>query len=268
MFSRTLKMAFWVAYDHLLKLMLINLLCILLLTPVGVFFYGAIISEDSPPFILGAVLAFGVIFGILLPIMMSGLAFMTKEIIETREGFVGSFFLGIRRFALRAIMIGLVTTGSIGALLVSAMLYVDIFSESYPLLGFTFAAFALWGAAFVALTAMYSPVTLVQKGAGVIETVKLSALLVVGNLKQTLGLALVCFIIGIASLAPPVLFLFSLAPLVVVVSSGYEMMSRRYDGLASENADDLLRRPTILYNDEEDDFLNRGARDFFYPWKS
>lgn len=268
MFSRTLKMAFWVAYDHLLKFMLINLLCVLLLAPVGVFFYGALVSEESPPFLAGAMLAIGILFGILLPVMMSGLAFMTKEIIETREGFLGSFFLGIRRFALRAVMIGLVTTGSIGALLISAVLYIDIFSESFPLLGFTLAAFALWGVAFVVLVAMYAPVTLVQKGAGVLETVKLSALLVIGNLRQTLALVLVCSMIGVASLAPPVLFLFSLAPVVVVVSSGYEMMSRRYDGLASENADDLLRRPSILYNDEEDDFLNRGVRDFFYPWKS
>ena len=55
-----------------------------------------------------------------------------------------------------------------------------------------------------------------------------------------------------AALLPLFIFIYGGAVLVLL-SSAYELLSRKYDHIAS--------------NDAADDYLNRGLRDFLFPWK-
>ena len=106
MLSRTLKMALWVAYDHLGKLIVVNLIasgmCVLPVIAVSV--AASRLSGAALTAVLAAacVVAFLACFS-----CGAALACMIRVLIETRDGSVGRFFAGLRGFALRGAALGL-----------------------------------------------------------------------------------------------------------------------------------------------------------------
>ena len=257
-------MAFWVCYDHLGKLLLVNLICVALLLVPG---YFALVSFnlDSP----GMAIVFGGGFsvltaGVLAPVFAAGIAQMSIELIETRDGSIRAFFSGMRRHSGRAVRLGLLYSAAFVCLATSTWFYAARFPERFAWLGYGLSAIALWCLFFLGLTLPLAGPALVHKSSGALAAVRLSALLVLDNPLFALGLAFYTVCWATLSLAPPVLMLFSLAPMVVLFCSAYEMLSRKYMAAPQSASGDTPQR---AIPDEEDDYLNRGFRDFLFPWK-
>jgi len=268
MLSRTIKMAFWVVYDHLGKLLLVNVLCTLALMVPGVFAYAAALTGDPGVMLMVAAPLVAVMAGVMAPVECAALAYMIKELIDTRDGSVGAFFTGLKRYFWRASGIGLLYLAAGACLGVSVWFYPSRLGDTLPWLGYTLSAVALWCLIFTGLTALLIFPALVQKNGGAGSTVKLSALLVLDNPFFMLGLALNTVLWAVFSLVPPVFMFLSVAPLMTLVSSGYEMLSRKYAALDARRAAGEDTKEWVMdYNDANDDYLNRGFRDFLFPWK-
>jgi len=263
MLGRALKMAFWVTYDHLGKLLLANLFCALILLVPGYVAYAAALRGDPAAALLAGVGVAVLTLGVLLPVMAAGLAHLAKELIDTRDGSLRTFFTGMRRYAGRAAGLGLVYVLAAGCLVTSVWFYASRLGARIPWLGYALSALALWGLVFAGLTALLCIPALVQKGGGVWSTVKLSGLLVLDNPLFCVGLAIHVAILGVFCLLPPVFLLLSMAPVMVLLSSGYEMLARKYAALEARGG----AGTEPAFDEDTDDYLNRGFRDFLFPWK-
>lgn len=266
MLARAMKMAFWVTYDHLGKFLLLGLIWSLaLLVPGWVAFAG--LSSDQPAVraVIGLPAAL-IAFGIVLPIPSAGLAHLIKVLIDERDGSIGDFFRGIRRYALPAIAIGILFVFGMASLGTSTWFYAAKLRDTAPWLGYAISGIALWCLLFAALMALLVLPTLVQKKAGLGETLKLTALLVLDNPLFSLGLAVQVLALTALCLAIFPLFIFVYGPaLAALTGSAYEMLARKYALKAAESG--AVPEPPAVLADEEDDYLNRGFRDFLFPWK-
>jgi hypothetical protein len=273
MLIRAVKMAFWATWDHLGKLLMMNVLCMLVLVLPGGAGLSAVASGDpwlaliaGAPLLLLALL--------LMPVLAVGMAQMAREIIDTRDTTPGAFFKGIRLYGWRAFRLGLAWLIVLVCLLTSVWFYAGRLGASAPLVGYTLSALAGWALLFALLGMQFLAPVLVQKRAGVAESMKTSLLLVLDNPLFCLGLALNGIVLASFSIMPPVLLLFSIAPVVMLETSGYEMLARKYAALAALDRGDpdpgarrIGRRVRLEFKDGEDDFLNRGFQDFLFPWK-
>lgn len=261
-------MAFWVLYDHLGKLLLVNVMCTLALILPGGLACAAFMTGDPGVMLYVGMPVLAVALGVVLPVGCAALAHMIKELIDTRDGSVSTFFSGVKRFFWRASGIGVLYLAAACCLGTSVWFYPSRLGDSLPWLGYALSAAALWCLVFTGLTTLLVFPALTQKNGGVLSTMKLSALLVLDNPFFVLGLAINALIWATFSLLPPVFMLLSMAPLMTLVSSGYEMLSRKYAAMAAQQAAGAgIQKRTMDYNDETDDYLNRGFRDFLFPWK-
>lgn len=269
MLGRSLKMAFWVSYDHIGKLILVSMLCSFpLVAPVWLLL-AALASGDPGLFMIAGLPAALVGLGILLPVLLAGIAHMVKVLIDARDGSVADTFRGIRLYWRRAIGVGLAYVAALICLPTSVWFYANKLGEAAPWVGYGLSAVALWLLAFAGLSAMFAFPALVQKRGSVGETLKLSGLLVLDNPLFAIGLALqVLAFTAVAIILTPVLFFLYGGMLMALVSSAYEMLSRKYALIEAKNetAQGGERTPAVP-DDSEDDYLNRGFRDFLFPWK-
>lgn len=277
MLGRALKMAFWVIYDHLGKLILANLLISLALMLVGAFAFAGLVYGDPLVRLTLGLPATVLCLGVVLPVGLAALAHMAKVLIDTRDGSLSDFFTGIRLYWRRAIAIGLIYLFVTTAFATSVWFYAAKLEDSVPWLGYAMSAVALWGLVFLVLTASLVMPSLVQKKVGVLETIKLASMLVLDNPVLTLGVTIQ--LIAITALmipVPPLLFVFYFAVVAVLGTTTYEMLARKYAvvaDLAGQSPDGKPRvtraalAAELAKQDEHDDFLNRGFRDFLFPWK-
>lgn len=268
MLGRALKMAFWVTYDHVGKLILANVLWFVAFAVPASLAWGAFATGEPAVRLVVAwpLLIAGV--GVVLPVMTAGLAHMAKVLIDKRDGSLGDMFRGIRMYGGRAAGIGLVYFFACASLATSAWFYAVKLHGAAPWLGYAISALAVWALVFVAMTSLMAMPALVQKKGGVVATVKLAALLVLANPLLVLGLALQLAAFTVLSvLVTPLFPLLYGAVAVVLVSSAYELLARKYAAAgAPEGALETGAGPRPM-TDEEDDYLNRGFRDFLFPWK-
>jgi hypothetical protein len=276
MLNRAIKMAFWVLYDHLGKLLVANLVWAL---SVGIPAFAAataFMTRDTSIIIVVGVPSIVLAFGVILPIMSAGLAHMAKILIETRDGALGDFFEGIRLYWRRALPIGLLYLLACVCLPVSIWFYATRLKDTAPWLGYAISGIAVWCLLFVALTSLLVMPALVQKKEGVRATLKITALLVLDNPFFSFGLALQFIILATMSLIPLLLVGISGSAAVVLSSSAYEMLARKYQAILVAKGDApaperpghvMFRNGRLEFDDERDDYLNRGFRDFIFPWK-
>ncbi|MCP4641466.1 MAG: hypothetical protein GY851_13575 [bacterium] len=265
-----MKMAFWVTYDHLGKLILASLIWSLPLVIPAFIAFGAFQTRDvATQVVLGAP-ALVIALGLVLPVVTAGLCHMAKVLIEERDGSVGDMFRGMATYWRRAMGLGmlyLIVTACFGT---SVWFYAVKLRESVPWLGYGISALALWALLFAGLTSVMALPTLVQKKDGVLKTVKLTALLVLDNpfLMCGIVLQLIGVTIVVVVLTPLVMFLYG-ALVCVLVSSIYELLARKYAivGAAPEGEGIAQWKAAMAEEDEKDDYLNRGFRDFLFPWK-
>ncbi len=272
MLPRALKMAFWVVYDHLGKLLLANLassfLCAL---PV------ALALAAAPHFSGAAALVFFSAAAVLASMAVfscaAALAWMVRGFIETRDGTVSLFFAGLRKFAPRGGALGLCYLFAGLCLLSSVWFYASRVGAAHPVIGYGLSAMALWSGVFLGLTALAAPSAMVQRDLGPAGAVKLAAVLVLDNPLFFAGLAVCSALMAAAAvLAPVLLVCFFLAPLVALHGAAYEMLARGYAAEAAARASGTAApggrgRARVDFDDANDDYLNRGLRDLIFPWK-
>lgn len=268
MWPRTLKMAFWLGYDHLGKLVVSNVLAMAVWFPMALVAYGF----GRSGFMLGAGVAV-VVAVVVWMVAAAGMAFMIKEWIDTRDGSLRGFFTGIRHFGKRAAALALLYCALAFVLLLNVWFYASRVGPSVPWLGYGMSALALWALAALALTAVLAVPALVQKQAGVWPTLKLTVLLVLDNPLFCVLLALHLVTMVAACAAPPVLVFFSLGPQVALASAGYEMLARKYAALEAQRVAQAEGRRArtwpecLAAMDAGDDYLCRGFQDLLFPWK-
>ncbi|HEO71974.1 MAG TPA: hypothetical protein ENN80_11980 [Candidatus Hydrogenedentes bacterium] len=285
MLGRTIKMAFWATYDHIGKLMLANLLCALAIFIPGAAAVSALLSYNV--IVLGAGLALLVATAIcILPAALGGLAYMCKEIIDTRDGAIGDLFTGVRLFWRSAVRLGLLYGAAACCLGTSAWFYIAMLRDEMAWLGFALSALALWCLLFVHLVAMLVFPALIQKRCGVLAACKLSAALILDNPLYAVGLALQFLALaGISIAMAPLLFLLSGAAAAMLASAAYEQLARKYALIEARQSDEAIgeegrplegfaggvrvisKNGVLVVDDQQDDYLNRGLQDFLFPWK-
>ena len=278
MLGRALKMAFWISYDHLGKLLVASLFWSLAAGIPGMVGWAALASEYREVRLVLGFPATALALVVFLPISSAGIAHMVKEFIDTRDGSVRTMFSGMREYGLRAFLIGVCYVLATTCLAVSVWFYASWLGNRMPLLGYSLSALALWCLAFVLVTSLLVMPTLVQKKAGVFSTLKLTALIVLDNPFTCIGLVIQILALTALSVLIVPLFFFLYGGVVITLStSAYEMFARKYAAVeAAMNAQEdtaCLRgvtkpRATDGVPDEEhDEYLNRGLRDFLFPWK-
>jgi len=271
-------MAFWVTYDHLGKLILANLMwSIAILAPAVIgataFLTGdrAIITVIGVPLLIASI-------GIVLPVTTAGLAHLAKVLIDTRDGSVMDFFSGMRLYWRRAMGVGLFYLLALGSLAVSVWFYAAKLRDTAPWVGYAVSALALWCLVFIVLMSMFVMPALVQKKGTVLETLRLAGLLILDNPLFSIGLALQFAVwVGLSVVVIPLFVFLSGSVLVVLASSAYEILARKYamqssgvtaePGLGRGSVRGISREAPRTVDDEQDDYLNRGLRDFLFPWK-
>lgn len=207
MLARAMKMAFWVTYDHLGKLIVASLLWAL---PVGVclFFSVTALLTRDPLIALTIGLPASVIgLGVALPVLTAGLCHMAKILIDTRDGSVSDMFRGIYLYWRAALALGLLYLIAATCLATSVWFYASKLRDTAPWLGYAISGLSLWGLIFVVLTGILVIPTLVQKRDGVWGTVRLTALIVLDNPLFVLGVALqLAGVTVLAGVITPVFF--------------------------------------------------------------
>ena len=252
MIHRALKMAFWVTYDHLGTLVIWNALGIGLLVALG------ILSASLPGYLGLPVLAADV--AIVLPALLAVLGHVGRNLIERREAGLSTLVEGAR-FALPGAVVGLEFSALIALSLLGVYYYLVVIGRPTPIYGYALAAVCFWAAVCFAAAYFFALPAVAQRRAGALAAVKTGFLLAVDNPLFTAAMLLHAGALLALALMPPVLLLFSFAPLAMLQSAAYEILARKY-------AAPLVNGKRVIdYRDAEDDLLNRGLRDFFFPWK-
>jgi len=255
MVGRTLKMAFWLFHDHLGTLLAANLIwAVALAVPISIGVPAFISGDARLMFLVGAPAIF-VAFFVLSPLVCTGIAHLVKTCIDTRDGSLSDFFTGMWKYALRSVGAGVVYGVVMIALLTSAWFYATRLHATAPIVGYALSGLALGSAAVLGAMALLLPAAIVQRKTGVFATLRLTLLLVLANPLWMLGVSLQCLFLTVLSVFFVPLFFAGYASAVVCAgSAAYELLARKY--AVDREQDDL-----------QDDYLNRGLRDLFFPWK-
>jgi hypothetical protein len=269
MLARAIKMSFWVVYDHLGKLLLVNIFAaIMLAAPVVA--ASAVLARNSQGYaLIFAALLCVVPISVFLPLIQAGLVWMIKVLIEKHDGGVALFFVGMKRFGPRAAAIALLYLLLSACLLSSAWFYGIRMGARVPLVGYGLSAIALWTQFFLLMTAPLALPALIHKDQGVFATMKLAALLTLDNPFMALGLLAHITVLTLLAIMPPVFVFCSVAPIAALQGSAYELLSRKYAAIQAhkESGKDGKEKLVIDFGDDDDEYLCRGFRDLLFPWK-
>ncbi|MBT4499364.1 MAG: hypothetical protein HOC74_16670 [Gemmatimonadetes bacterium] len=222
-----LRRFLWVAYDHLGGLVLFNLVWTGLSLPwllLGALLLGAG-SEMGGGRGLAAVLMALELVLVSPPTLLLFLA-ARRWVREEEVGF-GQLLAEWRRFAWRAQALGILTIGATCALVVNVFFYHQFASW----VGLALSGLMLWFLLGVALIGLYLfPVLIAQEGS-VWQTIRQSFLLVIDNVRLSLGLLLgTGFSFGIGVVSGLGLFCGMLTALVLFVSIGFRSLLPKYTG--------------------------------------
>jgi uncharacterized membrane protein YesL len=225
---RILKKWFWNTYDYLGTLMLINILWVLCALPV-----------------------------ITLPVAMAGLFRVTAGIAGYRETGFRDFFSGMRHDVWPMLRLCGVYAAAWGLLGVNILFYINLMA-SWPWTGAVLSGLMGWIAVFTALTGIYSFPLLMQTDAPVRRVLRDSMLLVLDNLRTSVGLFLMgTGVLAVSAFTGAGLVFGGVSVTGVLWSTGLREVRKRYDDASSDETED--RTP-----DAEEP---RTWRDLFRPWE-
>jgi len=268
MLRRALKMCFWVCHDHLGKLVLLNVLLTAALALPVLLLGGAIATGDPEVLLVAGLPLLLALAGVLLPVALVGMSALSKDILETRECRLGAFQEGVRRHGMRAAGVGIGFLLAGLCLAGSGWFYVLRLGAWAPWAGFLASSLVLWVLCVLLLGGLLAMPALVHRRQSAWATARLALLLVLANPGFAVGLGLCMAVLFVLVAVPPMGLLFSVAPAGVLLAAGYEILARRYAALAQRAAaGKRAGGEDIDFGDSADDFLNRGVRDFLFPWR-
>ena len=264
MFTRVLKMSFWVSYDHLGKLLMANICCALLTALPFACGLTLLLGPSSPLARIAGILLAG--FGLLvLPVALTALLYLIKQCIETGDAAFTDFYTGIRLWGGRAFYLGLIYALLAAVLAAAAWFYPARLSESVPLVGYVLGGFAGLALAVLALSALYAGPALVNRPTGPVGALQMAVVLVLDKPLFTLFLASAAGGVVLMAAIPPVLAFMAYFTLAALQGSAYEILARYYDARASEAG--MARVESNIQGSPADDYLNRSWGDLLHPWK-
>jgi hypothetical protein len=241
---RVQKMTFWVLYDNAGYLIFLNLLTLLFVLGPAWF----VLRIPGGNLVISAVTA--ALLGVMA---MAGQATLIKSLLEDEE-------FSLRRGAQGMVAHGPALIGfavifalaeAIGGL--GAGFYASQVAPTRPTLGLFLSGFCLSVGFAVLLSGLYVLPALVNQRGPALKALRTSAALAAKHPVLTLGLMVLVAGYGALMATPPGVILFSTLPPVTLVCCAYELLARHY--------------ATVPVYDEEDLYLNRGFKDFLFPWK-
>ena len=253
MLYRALKMWFWVTYDHLGRLLILNFACAL---PIAMLL-GLGMTLPGP---LGHVLTF-VAFAIAMPGALAALGAVARALVEHHEAPFSLFFDALWRYGTRGAMLGAAAGVVVLVSLVGIYYYLVVVASPAPWYVYPLAAVCAWVGAFTGVASAFALAALSQKRAGILAAIRTGVLLVADNPVFCVVITLHLAGIAVCALSMPLFLLFSLAPMATLLAAAYEMLARKYAAPIVDG------KRQLTFDDDADDYLNRGMRDFFFPWK-
>ena len=222
-----LRRFLWVAYDHLGGVVLFNLVWTGLSLPwllLGALLLGAGSEMGGGRGLAAALIALELVL-VSPPTLLLFLA--TRRWVREEVVRCGELFAEWRRFAWRAQVLGGLTVGGTGALMVNALFY----RQFAGWVGLALSGLMLWFLLGVVLIGFYLfPVLIAQEGSAW-QTIRQSFLLVVDNVRLSLLLLLgTGFFFGVGVISGLGLFCGMLTALVLFVSIGFRSLLPKYTG--------------------------------------
>jgi len=237
-------MSFWIVYDHLGRLIGLNVLSLTLVSaPLWI---GLHVAEMPAAAAVGLAAACACV-------VAAGQAALVQAIIAGRELDGRHLLAAIRRFGPAALGLYALYFLALGASGTGIWFYGSVVSQTRPLAGFMLAQLCACTGALALMAAMYGLPALLAQGGRPLRALKISVMLVARHPVASAGLLLAAGVCGVFALSPPGLVLLSTWPAVALACCAYELLARHHD-------------PETAVDDAEDDYLNRGFRDFLFPW--
>jgi hypothetical protein len=263
---RAVKMAFWVVYDHLGLLILANVSCVAVLLPPAAILWAALFSGDPVLHWMVGVPASAAILAVALPISVVAIACISKSFLASEEAGYRCFMRGAREFSLPAVALGMMATMTACVLLISVWFYAERGRAGWGWIGYGLSATALWALAAMGLATAWALPALVHKKTGVWAAWKLGLLLTLGNPVYSVSVVVLATLFWAATLVVlPLAVFFSISPVVAFFCCAYEVLARKYAAVESVGLSQW--RAKMAEQDKDDFYLNRGFRDFLFPWK-
>ena len=254
MLSRALKMWFWLTYDHLGLALVWNVVCML-----PVLLLSASAFSGSGAWALGC---FILAYALILPASLAAIGHAARVLLDEKEAPLRALLQGLRLFAIPGAVLGVIGVLLCGGSLFGAWYYAFRFAQPAGLVGYALSAFCLWWGVLCAAILNLALPALVQKRAGIREAIRLGMVLTLDNPGYTAVIFLQSLGLAAFALAPPVFLCFSVVPIAFLQATAYEMLSRKYAAPLVDG------KRVLVFDDEADDYLNRGLRDLLFPWKS
>lgn len=240
-------MTFWLLYDYAGSLILLNLLTLsVVIGPGWVIFKW---SGDYLWLPAALMAALGVL-------AVAGQATLFAALINEEEFSLRRALAGVVECGPRAL--GLASLFSVVGVVVGTAVwfYQSRVVPAHPAAGLLFGGFCLSAGVAVMMPGVYVIPALANQRASLRSVLRTSVLLAVGHPVLTTGLLVELAGLGLLLATPPGLLLFSSLPLVALASSAYALLARHHGA---------IERGPIL--DEHDIYLNRGFKDFLFPWQ-
>lgn len=252
MFGRALKMAFWATYDNMGRLLVLSMAWALgVALPLSL----GLASLDGAPW---AVFAAAGAAWLTAWVLGAGLAGFARSAIDTHDPALSDFWTGVKQHGFRAGLLGLGYLAAGTLLVVSVWFYAARMPWGPAWLRMGLSAAAFWALVFLGLTFPFAAAALAMKPSGPWATWKLAAALTLQHPAMALGTAWVWLGLTVLCLLVPPLLVFVYGGVSAMLAvSAYEMLARRHAAASGE----------AVLDDADDDLLNRGLRDVFFPWK-
>ena len=252
---RAQKMAFWVLYDFLGSLILLNLITLAAVAMPVWLLARLLPGQIVPP----AVLAGG-----LAAMAMAGQANLIAALLAEEEFSLRVAWRGIAAFGGKALALCAVYAGSGMSAVLGLWFYWVRVAPERPLAGALLASVCAGTGAVTALSSFYGLPALVHRRGSLTRALHTSLLLAAWHPALTVALVLPSAAYGVVLATPPGLLLLSTLPLVALSCSAYELLDRAYKLEEALAQGETAPAGTL---DEHDVFLNRGFTDLLFPWK-
>lgn len=242
---RAQRMSFWVLYDHLGHLIALNVVMVTtLFLPLWLGLQFELLSPMLA-LLLGAaslwIAAVGQ--GSLLNALLRGDAWDVNHVVA-----------GFRRNGLGQAILGLIFLAVALAAGLGIWFYGTILAMSWPLMGMVLAQACACGGVLVALVAFYTVPALIAHPGNVGRALKFGVALAARHPVAGAGYLATACVVTMVMVTPPGFILLSTWPLVSLACCAFELLARHH-----------AVEPPV--SDENDMYLNRGFRDFLFPWK-